>query len=111
METGLTLCSYESNLLDIMAQYAVARTEYLTEKEVFVGTILGRSGAGSKYQREQSDYMKARSIMICGIFSRGWKTTGKWKIDMMDICAWRQLVCTSQQRSLQTSRLGSWARA
>lgn len=43
-----------------MAQYAVARTDYLTEKEVFVGTIVGRSGAGNKFQREQSDYMKAR---------------------------------------------------
>lgn len=43
-----------------MAQYAVARTDYVTEKEVFIGTIIGRSGAGSKFLREQSDYMKAR---------------------------------------------------
>lgn len=43
-----------------MAQYAVARTDYVTEKEVFIGTIIGKSGAGSKFQREQSDYMKAR---------------------------------------------------
>jgi len=43
-----------------MAQYAVTRTEYLTEKEVFIGTITGKSGAGSKFQSEQSDYMKAR---------------------------------------------------
>jgi len=43
-----------------MAQYAVARTDYVTEKEVFIGTIIGRSGAGSRLQSEQSDYMKAR---------------------------------------------------
>lgn len=52
--------SYESNMLEIMSLYAVRRTERLTEKEVFIGTILGRSGAGSRYQREQSDYMKTR---------------------------------------------------
>ncbi|KAK5092135.1 hypothetical protein LTR70_005740 [Exophiala xenobiotica] len=62
---------YESNLLDIMTQYAVARTDYLTEKEVFVGTIIGRSGAGSKFQREQSDYMKAR-------FNRDLKDIHSW---------------------------------
>lgn len=56
----LTLSSYESNLFDIMSQYAIARTDYLTEKEVFIGTIIGRSGAGSKFQREQSDYMRSR---------------------------------------------------
>ena len=43
-----------------MAQYAVARTDFVTEKEVFIGTIIGKSGAGSRFQREQSDYMKAR---------------------------------------------------
>ncbi|KIX94715.1 uncharacterized protein Z520_09405 [Fonsecaea multimorphosa CBS 102226] len=51
---------YESSLLEIMSLYAVRRTERLTEKEVFIGTILGRSGAGSKHQREQSDYMKSQ---------------------------------------------------
>ncbi|KAK5940399.1 hypothetical protein PMZ80_007819 [Knufia obscura] len=43
-----------------MTQYAVARTGYVTEKEIFIRSIIGRSGAGSKLQREQSDYMKAR---------------------------------------------------
>lgn len=52
--------SYESNMLEIMSLYAVRRTEHLTEKEVFIGTIMGRSGAGSKHQREQSDYMKVQ---------------------------------------------------
>lgn len=51
---------YELNMLEIMRSCAVRRTEQLTEKEVFIGTILGRSGAGSKMQREQSDYMKTR---------------------------------------------------
>lgn len=54
------LTSYESNMLDVMSQYAVGRTEYLTEKEVFIGTILGRSGAASKYQRDQSELLNAR---------------------------------------------------
>ncbi|OAG38067.1 hypothetical protein AYO21_07657 [Fonsecaea monophora] len=49
---------YESMLTDIMSSYAVRRTEQLTEKEVFIGKILGRSGAATKRQREQSDYMK-----------------------------------------------------
>ena len=52
--------SYESNIMEIMSLYAVRRTEHLTEKEVYIGTIMGRSGAGSKHQREQSDYMKTR---------------------------------------------------
>ncbi|KIW88407.1 uncharacterized protein Z519_10976 [Cladophialophora bantiana CBS 173.52] len=51
---------YESNMLEIMSRYAVRRTDQLTEKEVFIGTIMGRSGAGSKLQREQSDYMKTQ---------------------------------------------------
>ncbi|KIW30891.1 uncharacterized protein PV07_02583 [Cladophialophora immunda] len=51
---------YESSLLEIMSLYAVRRTEQLTEKEVFIGMILGRSGAGNKHQREQSDYMKSQ---------------------------------------------------
>ncbi|KAK5553706.1 hypothetical protein LTR46_008252 [Exophiala xenobiotica] len=51
---------YESNMLEMMSLYAVHRTEHLTEKEVFIGTIMGRSGAGSKHQREQSDYMKTQ---------------------------------------------------
>lgn len=59
-ENDLTSCSYELNLLDVMSQYATARTDFLTEKEVFIGTIIGRSGAGSISQREQSEYMKGR---------------------------------------------------
>lgn len=42
-----------------MPQYATARTAYVAEKEVFIGTIIGRSGAGSKSQTEHSDYMRA----------------------------------------------------
>jgi hypothetical protein len=51
---------YEATMLEIMHGYAVRRTDKLTEREVFIGTILGRSGARSKKQREQSDYMKTR---------------------------------------------------
>lgn len=51
---------YEVTLLEIMSRYTVHRNDWLTEKEVFTGTILGRSGAGSRYQREQSDYMRSR---------------------------------------------------
>ncbi|KAL9621361.1 MAG: hypothetical protein Q9160_004252 [Pyrenula sp. 1 TL-2023] len=51
---------YESNMLEIMALYATNRTTQLTEKEVFIGNIMGMSGSGSRYQREQSDYMKSR---------------------------------------------------
>ena len=47
-------------MLDIMSLYAIRRTEYLTEKEVFIGKIMGRSGARNRYQRERSDYMKNR---------------------------------------------------
>ncbi|KAK5072515.1 hypothetical protein LTR51_005153 [Lithohypha guttulata] len=52
---------YESNIvLHIMSTYATSRTDYLTEKEVFIGSIIGRSGAGNKWQREQSEYMKVQ---------------------------------------------------
>lgn len=49
---------YESTMLEWMSTYAARRKERLTEKEVFIGTILGRSGAGSQFQRERSEYMK-----------------------------------------------------
>lgn len=51
---------YEITMLEIMSRYTVHRNDLLTEKEVFTGRILGRSGAGSRYQREQSDYMRSR---------------------------------------------------
>ncbi|EXJ91772.1 hypothetical protein A1O3_00322 [Capronia epimyces CBS 606.96] len=65
---------YESNLLDIMSLYAGRRTEQLTEKEVLIGTIMGRSGAGNRYQREQSDDMKAR-------FNRDLRDIKAWMIN------------------------------
>ena len=43
-----------------MSTYAVHRTEYLTEKEVFIGTILGKPGARNRFLREQSEHMKRR---------------------------------------------------
>lgn len=47
-------------MLNIMSSYGSTRSEYLTEKEVFIGSIVGRSGAGSKRRREQSDFMKSQ---------------------------------------------------
>lgn len=49
---------YESKMLEFMSQYSIHRSDPLTEKEVFTGTILGRSGSGSRLQREQSERMK-----------------------------------------------------
>ena len=51
---------YEGLLLSFMSLYAIRRTEVLTEKEVFLGTIMGRSSSTSKSQREWSDEMKTR---------------------------------------------------
>lgn len=47
-------------MIDIMSQYAPARTNHLTEKEVFIGTIIGKAGANNRVRREQSDLLKAR---------------------------------------------------
>lgn len=47
-------------MLSIMSSYGSIRGESLTEKEVFIGSIVGRSGAGSKWQRERSDFMKSQ---------------------------------------------------
>ena len=43
-----------------MIQYFTHRAHNLTEKEVFLGTIIGRSGAATKRQRERSLVMKER---------------------------------------------------
>ena len=43
-----------------MFQYSSHRTQHLSEKEVFLGTIIGKGGAGTKRQREQSLVMKQR---------------------------------------------------
>ncbi|KPI41804.1 putative RNA-dependent RNA polymerase 1 [Cyphellophora attinorum] len=51
---------YESIIYDFMSYYAIRRTDALTEKEVFIGTIMGRQGSMSKKQREWSEDMKAR---------------------------------------------------
>ena len=62
--------SYEYTIYDIMSQYAYGRTDQLTEKEVWIGSIMGRSGAGSRLQREQSDFMKSRfNRELCDIVS------------------------------------------
>lgn len=56
-----------------MSTYATSRTDYLTEKEVFIGSIIGRSGAGNKWQREQSERMKI-----------------KFKAELRDLRAWME---------------------
>lgn len=50
---------YENTMLDYMSRYTVHRNDPLTEKEVFTGVILGRSGKASRYQQEQSEHMKS----------------------------------------------------
>lgn len=50
---------YETTMKGIMSRYTVHKNDPLTEKEVFTGVILGRSGAGNKYQREQAECMKS----------------------------------------------------
>lgn len=52
--------SYEYDLVEIMSQFGGNWASHLTEKEVFIGTIIGRSGAGSRRQREQSEVMRDR---------------------------------------------------
>jgi len=52
--------NYEYNLVDSMFRYSTHRAQHLTEKEVFLGFILGRSGAATKRQREMSLVMKER---------------------------------------------------
>lgn len=63
-------------MLDIMTQYASVGVELLSEKEVWIGKIVGRSGAGSRFQREQSDFMKTR-------FNRGLRDIKDWMGDKM----------------------------
>ena len=58
-------------MLDIMTQYASGGVELLCEKEVWIGKIVGRSGAGSRFQRDQSDFMKTR-------FNRGLRDIKEW---------------------------------
>jgi hypothetical protein len=51
---------YEALIWDFMSYYAISRTDSLTEKEVFIGTIMGRQGKASKKQKEWSEDMKTR---------------------------------------------------
>jgi hypothetical protein len=43
-----------------MFEYAFHRCHHLTEKEIFLGIIIGKSGAGTKRQRELAVVMKER---------------------------------------------------
>ena len=56
----LSLCRYEENLVDTMLSYSTHPNHYLSEVEVFCGSILGKIGAQSKRQRETSVGMKEK---------------------------------------------------
>lgn len=52
------LRSYEENLADTMLAYSTHPPHFISEVEVFSGSILGKNGAQSKRQREFSVTMK-----------------------------------------------------
>ena len=52
--------SYEENLIDTMFNYSTDSNHFVSEIEVFSGSILGRHGGQSKRQRENSREMKAK---------------------------------------------------
>ena len=55
----MTIYRYEENLLDIMYKYSVTpRKSLLTEFEVFIGQIFGRTDAQTKRNRESSLAMR-----------------------------------------------------
>lgn len=51
---------YEDNLLDTMYQFSVDPHQPLTELEAFIGHIVGKNGAQSKRQRENSTNLKEK---------------------------------------------------
>ncbi|TGO38954.1 hypothetical protein BHYA_0063g00010 [Botrytis hyacinthi] len=51
---------YENNMLDTMHQYSEHPTRPISEREVFVGNILGKVGSVSKKQRELCTSMKEK---------------------------------------------------
>ncbi len=54
------MSSYEENLIDTMLEYSAHPPHFLSEIEVFSGSILGVNGAQSKRQREFSKTMKEK---------------------------------------------------
>lgn len=56
----LSLYRYEENLEDSMRIYSTHPNHYLSEVEVFCGSILGKIGAASRRQRENSTSMKEK---------------------------------------------------
>lgn len=56
----LTISRYEEKVQNIMYEYSEHPIRPLSELEVFVGNILGRTGAPSKRQRELSQTLKER---------------------------------------------------
>lgn len=52
--------SYEDNLIDTMMSYSTDSSNFVSEIEVFSGSILGRHGSQSKKQRQCSEDMKGK---------------------------------------------------
>ncbi|KAL8770253.1 MAG: hypothetical protein Q9194_005219 [Teloschistes cf. exilis] len=50
--------AYEDNMIDTMVQYSFHPTSFVSEVEVFAGTLVGKDGAQTKRQRESSIGMK-----------------------------------------------------
>lgn len=54
-------CSYETQLLDTIYQYSTHPAQLISEMEVFVGTLLGKSGGGrTRRLREMSTDMREK---------------------------------------------------
>ena len=81
-----------------MFHYSTHRAHHLTEKEVFLGTIIGRKGAASKRQREQAMVMKER-------FDREVRETIGW-IRGDENALERSLACLYLGREIKTELRG-----
>ncbi|KAI9801541.1 MAG: hypothetical protein M1825_003220 [Sarcosagium campestre] len=49
---------YEDHLIETMTQFSTHATKPISEVEVYVGNIVGKTGAGSRQQREKSKSMR-----------------------------------------------------
>lgn len=58
-------------MIDIMSQYAPARTNHLTEKEVFIGTIIGKAGATIEHEENNLIFSKLVSIEMSEMIKHG----------------------------------------
>ena len=81
-----------------MFHYSTHRAHHLTEKEVFLGTIIGRKGAATKRQRDQGMVMKEH-------FNREVRETISW-IRADENALERSLACLSLGREIKKERRG-----